>query len=273
MYTRVSTHFSLRTPALALALARSRSWAPDALPTPYRTSAEFPPRPSRPNPHPTPLTPRAPRGECYGQGVRWWLHVGALSAGCKVRPTSCAPICIFTTTYAQPSAKIGCRHFIKSLRIICRLAHRTARRLGGCTAPLAPLHRAGLWRCLRRMRAFICSLAVVAVPSSSVCLSSSGRLCVLFGFVLSPHAYRWGPRPRPLPLSGSCRARVRAARGHAAIAALRRSGWYLFCRLPRCAAAAPPRGFPPVQLPGVCPRGGASDCPSDSDLIYRLPHR
>ena len=147
----------------------------------HRTAASFPPRPSQPNPHPTPLTPRTPRGECGGQGVRWWLHVGALSAGRKVRPTSCAPVCIFTTTNAQPSAKIGCRHFIKSLPIICRLAHRTAHRLGGCPAPLAPLHRAGLWRCLRRLRAFICLRVVVAVPLSSVCLSLFFWPFVLFG--------------------------------------------------------------------------------------------
>ena len=147
----------------------------------HRTAAGFPPRPSQPNPHPTPLTPRTPRGECYGQGVRWWLHVGALSAGCKMRPTSCAPICIFTTTNAQPSAKIGCRHFIKSLHIIYRLPHRTAHRLGVCPAPLSPLHRAGLWRCLRRLRAFICLRAVVAVPLSSVCLSLFIWPFVLFG--------------------------------------------------------------------------------------------
>ena len=66
--------------------------------------------------------------------MRWWLHVGALSAGRKVRPTSCAPVCIFTTTNAQPSAKIGCRHFIKSLRIIYRLAHR----VGGLPRPPCP---------------------------------------------------------------------------------------------------------------------------------------
>ena len=145
--------------------------------------------------------------------------------------------------------------------------------LGGCPAPLSPLLCAGLWRCLRRCARFICSLAVVALPSSSVCLSSSSRLCVQFGFVLLPRAYSRGLRPHPLALSASCRARVRAASGHAAIAALRHSGWVIICRLPRCAAAAPPRGFPPVQLPGVCPRGGPSDCPTDSDLIYRLPHR
>ena len=144
---------------------------------------------------------------------------------------------------------------------------------GAGIAPLAPLHRAGLWRRLRRMRAFICLASVVAVPSSSVCLSSSGRLCGLFGFVLSTLAYKRGARPRPLPLSGSCRARVRAARGLAALAALRHSGWYLFYRLPRCAAAGAPRCFPSVQLPEVCQRGAPSDCPSDSDLIYRLPHR
>ena len=53
--------------------------------------------------------------------------------------------------------------------------------LGGCPAPLAPLHRAGLWRCLRRSRAFICLRAVVAVPLSSVCLSSFVWPFVLFG--------------------------------------------------------------------------------------------
>lgn len=213
--------------------------------------------------------------------------VGCLVLGFRSTPRS--------AVLHQHSTSIGCGHFIKSPHIICRLAHRqSAERLeadtrgargplaspalplvnwGAGIAPLAPLHRAGLWRCLRRMRAFICLRAVVAVPLSSVCLSSSGRLGVLFGFVLLPRAYSRGLRPHPLPLSGSCRARMRAARGHAAIAALRHRGWYIFCRLPRCAAAAPPRGFPPVQLPGVCPRGGASDCPTDSDLIYRLPHR
>ena len=68
--------------------------------------------------------------------------------------------------------------FLKSVGSLF-IGYRTD--LGGCPAPLAPLHRAGLWRCLRRSRAFICLRAVVAVPSSSVCLSSSGRLCVLFG--------------------------------------------------------------------------------------------
>lgn len=104
----------------------------------HRTAASFPPRPSQPNPHPTPLTPRTPRGECYGQGVRWWLHVVALSAGRKVRPTSCAPRCIFTTTNAQPSAKIGCGHFVKSPRIVYRLAHRTAAGFGGLPRPPCP---------------------------------------------------------------------------------------------------------------------------------------
>ena len=208
MYTRVSTHFFLRTPAHTLARSlRSRARIrnphrpsrPNPHPTPltprtprggcaprqrdgfsgsrngvadlppyhpspwlygqsgcghfikspriiyrlaHRTAASFPPRPPQPNPHPTPLTPRTPRGVCYGQGVRWWLHVGALSAGRKVCPTSCAPLCIFTTTNAQPSAKIGCGHFIKSPRIIYRLPHRqSAERLEadtrGARGPLA----------------------------------------------------------------------------------------------------------------------------------------
>lgn len=111
------------------------------------------------------------------------------------------------------------------------------------------------------------------MPWSLVCLSGFIWPSLLFGFVLSTLAYKRGARPRPLPLSGCRPAVARGSMGHAAKAALRHSGWYLFCRLPRCAAAAPPRGFPSVQLPEVCPRGGASDCPSDSDLIYRLPHR
>ena len=90
----------------------------------------------------------------------------------------------------QHSASICCGHFIKSPRIVYRLAHRhSAVRLeadtrgargplaspalplvnwGAGIAPLSPLLRAGLWRCLRRLRAFICSLAVMAVPLSSV---------------------------------------------------------------------------------------------------------
>lgn len=242
------------------------------------------PRPSRPNPHPLPLTPsRAPRGKT--PRAREGLAFSPLAKACCVhyRPSP--------ALYGQS----GCGHFIKSPPLIYRLAHRqSAVRLaadtrgalapfaglalplvdwGAAAAPLAPLLCAGLWRCLRRLRALICSLAVVALPSSSVCLSSSNWPGVLFGLVLLPRAYSRGLRPRPLALSASCRARVRAASGHAAIAALRRSGWVIICRLPRCAAAAPPRGFPPVQLPGVCPRGGPSDCPTDSDLIYRLPHR
>ena len=55
-----------------------------------------------------------------------------------MRPTLNASQCIFTTTNAQPSAKIGCGHFIKSPHIICRLAHRTAHRVGGLPRPPCP---------------------------------------------------------------------------------------------------------------------------------------
>ena len=136
----------------------------------HRTAASFPPRPSPPNPHPTPLTPRTPRGECAPrQREGCWPARNAYSDRAGLYPSP--------WLYGQ----IGCRHFIKSLHIIYRLPHRTAHRLGGCPAPLAPLHRAGLWRCLRRLRAFICLRAVVAVPLSSVCLSLFIWPFVLFG--------------------------------------------------------------------------------------------
>ena len=166
--------------------------AHNPLSPPRQTLGLSTPRPSRPNPHPTPLTPRAPRGEKTPR-VREGLAFSPLAKAC----------CVHYSPSPALYGQSGCGHFIKSPLIIYRLAHRqSAVRLvadtrgalapfaglalplvdwGAATAPLAPLHRAGLCRCLRRMRAFICLRVVVAVPSSSVCLSSSGRLCVLFG--------------------------------------------------------------------------------------------
>ena len=146
-------------------------------------SAGCAPLPSPPNPHPTPLTPRTPRGECAPRQRDGFS--GSRNGMADLPPYHPPP-----WLYGQS----GCGHFIKSPPIICRLPHRqSAERLeadtrgargplaspalplvnwGAGIAPLAPLHRAGIWLCLRRMRAFICWGAEVAVPSSSVCLSS-----------------------------------------------------------------------------------------------------
>lgn len=96
---------------------------------------------------------------------------------------------------------------------------------------------------------------------------------MLCGLVLRPHAYRQGLRPPPLALSASCIASLRCAKTHAAKAALRQIGWNIFYRLPHRLAASVVRGFPSVQWPEVCPLPSLSECSTDTDLIYRLPHR
>ena len=103
--------------------------------------------------------------------------------------------------------------------------------------------------------------------------SSSVWSVVQFASSLGPHSYRRGCRLSALPLSGSCKGNTPCAIRHAAVAALRHRGWYLFYRLPHCAATAALRCFPSVQLPEVCQWGAPSDCQTDYDLIYRLPHR
>ena len=110
-----------------------RNRAPNPLSPPRQTLGLSTPRPSRPNPHPTPLTPRTPRGEWTPrQRDGCWPARNAYSDRAGLHPSP--------WLFGQ----IGCRHFIKSLRIIYRLAHRTERReaCGGHSGRARPLRRA-----------------------------------------------------------------------------------------------------------------------------------
>lgn len=87
--------------------------AHNPLSPPRQTLGLSTPRPSRPNPHPTPLTPRTPRGEWTPRqrdGCRPARNAYSDHAGLHPSPW------LF--------GQCGCGHFIKSPHIICRLAHR-----------------------------------------------------------------------------------------------------------------------------------------------------